>query len=342
MTTLAEPDRISVCSPRCPTGWPAATWAPLPAEDLPADGGQVGVPPDAAGRHIGKIVCQIPKPLAPNPDRSYLITGGLGAIGLHTAAYLAQLGAGDIVLTSRHAPDDDARQAIADITERHRCRVHVFTADVGDESEVARLLERIRAELPPLAGVAHLAASSTTRCCPSRPSSVPKPPWRQRHSAPATLDRLTKQDDLDFFIMSSRCPASSAHRDRPTIDRERPAGRAGRMSGGEGPARDRRQLQTLGRRRHGQFGCRDRNHRRAGPDSAGTVGRAGALAEVVANGTGRATVINASWQRAAKLLGASRRSSTSCCRGLPPARWSGTTSCSNNYRRSGGAARGVS
>ena len=46
---------------------------------------------------------------------------------------------------------------IEDITERYKCRIHTFAADVGDESEVEKLLERIRAELPPLAGVAHLA-----------------------------------------------------------------------------------------------------------------------------------------------------------------------------------------
>ena len=54
-------------------------------------------------------------------------------------------------------PDADAQRAIDDITERYRCRIHTFAADVGDEAQVAEVLERIRAELPPLAGVAHLA-----------------------------------------------------------------------------------------------------------------------------------------------------------------------------------------
>ena len=88
-------------------------------------------------RHIGKIVLQMPNPLQPRGDRSYLITGGLGALGLHTAAHLAQLGAGDIVLTSRRMPDADAQQAIADITERYRCRIHTFATDVGDEPKSA-------------------------------------------------------------------------------------------------------------------------------------------------------------------------------------------------------------
>ena len=89
-------------------------------------------------RHIGKIVLQMPNPLQPRDDRSYLITGGLGALGLHTAAYLAQLGAGDIVLTSRRPPDPAAQQAIDEMTERYHCRIHTFAADVGDEASGPR------------------------------------------------------------------------------------------------------------------------------------------------------------------------------------------------------------
>ncbi|MGV0803547.1 SDR family NAD(P)-dependent oxidoreductase, partial [Mycolicibacterium elephantis] len=81
----------------------------------------------------------------------------LGAIGLQMTSYLAQRGAGDIVLTSRREPDPQAQQAIEQISDRYKCRVHVFPADVGDESQVRELLQRIRAELPPLGGVAHLA-----------------------------------------------------------------------------------------------------------------------------------------------------------------------------------------
>src|SRR4029079_19286367 len=138
-------------------GLATGEWTPLPAEVYPLTEARAAFRRMQQARHIGKIVVQIPNPLQPRADRSYLITGGLGAIGLHTAAYLAQPGAGDIVLTSRRAPDADAQQAIDEIGERYKCRVHVFAADVSDESEVTRLLDRIRVELPPLAGVAHFA-----------------------------------------------------------------------------------------------------------------------------------------------------------------------------------------
>ena len=55
------------------------------------------------------------------------------------------------MLTSRREPDADTQRTIEEITERYKCRIHTFPADVGVESDVEKLLERIRAELPPLA-----------------------------------------------------------------------------------------------------------------------------------------------------------------------------------------------
>ena len=145
----------------------------------------------------------MPNPLQPRGDRSYLITGGLGAIGLHTASYLAQLGAGDIVLTSRREPDADAQRAIEEITERYKCRIHTFAADVGEESEVEELLERIRAELPPLAGVAHLAGVLDDALLSQQSLERFRTTLAPKAFGASYLDRLTRNDKLDFFIVSS-------------------------------------------------------------------------------------------------------------------------------------------
>mgnify|MGYP000957639041 CR=1 FL=1 len=307
VTTLAEPDRIKRLLTEVSDGLARGEWAPLPAEIYPLTEARSAFRRMQQARHIGKIVCQIPKPLAPQSDRSYLITGGLGAIGLHTAAYLAQLGAGDIVLTSRHAPDDDARQAIADITERHRCRVHVFTADVGDESEVARLLERIRAELPPLAGVAHLAGVLDDALLSEQTVERFETTLAPKAFGACHLDRLTKQDDLDFFIMSSSVSSifgSPGQANYSTANALLDGLVARRKAKGQpatgvnfGPWAD--------------GGMASSDAARANLAAQGLIplepsAALGALAEVVANGTGQATVINANWQRAAKLLGASR------------------------------------
>lgn len=305
--TFQEPDRIRALLTEVSAGLAEGSWKPLPAEIYPLTEARAVFRRMQQARHIGKIVVQVPNPLRPRPDRSYLITGGLGAIGLHTASYLAQLGAGDIVLTSRRAPDPEAQRRIEEITERYKTRVHVFTADVGAESDVAGLLGRIRAELAPLAGVVHLAGVlddallSQQHLDRFRATLVPKA------FGAAHLDRLTEEDELDFFIVSSSVsslfgsPGQSNYATANAfldglVARRRAQGRAA-TGVNFGP--------------WAQGGMASSEAATANISAQGLIpldpsAALGALAEVVANGTGQATVLKANWQRAAKLLGNSR------------------------------------
>ncbi|KUI37408.1 polyketide synthase [Mycobacterium sp. IS-1496] len=305
--TLQEPERIRGLLGEVSDGLGKGEWAPLPAEIYPVTEARAAFRRMQQARHIGKIVLQMPHPLQPRGDRSYLITGGLGAIGLHTASYLAQLGAGDIVLTSRREPDVDAQQVIDEITERHRCRIHTFAADVGDESQVEELLERIRAELPPLAGVAHLAGVLDDALLSQQSVERFRTTLAPKAFGALHLDRLTRDDDLDFFVVSSSVSS---------------------LFGSPGQANYATANALLDglvaqRRAHGlpatgvnfgpwaQGGMASSEAATANISAQGLIplepsAALSALAEVVANGTGQATVIKANWQRAAKVLGASR------------------------------------
>ncbi len=307
VTTLQDPDRIKRLLTEVSDGLADGQWSPLPAEIYPLTEARAAFRRMQQARHIGKIVCQIPKPLAPQSDRSYLITGGLGAIGLHTASYLAQLGAGHIVLTSRHAADDAARQAIADIADRHRCRVHVFAADVGDESDVTGLLEWIRAELPPLAGVVHLAGVLDDALLSQQSVERFQTTLAPKAFGACHLDRLTREDDLDFFIMSSSVASifgSPGQANYATANALLDGLVAKRRAKG-------RPATGLNFGPWADGGMASSDAARANLAAQGLIplepsAALSALAEVVANGTGQAAVINANWQRAAKLLGASR------------------------------------
>jgi hypothetical protein len=58
-------------------------------------------------------------PLLPmRTDATYVITGGLGALGLEAAEYLANRGACNLVLTSRRTPDEKTRNRIDALCER--------------------------------------------------------------------------------------------------------------------------------------------------------------------------------------------------------------------------------
>ena len=65
-------------------------------------------------RHVGKIVLTVsPSPVSLRPEGTFLIVGGLGALGLRTAEWLAQQGAKHLVLNGRHAPDGEAEATVA-------------------------------------------------------------------------------------------------------------------------------------------------------------------------------------------------------------------------------------
>jgi NADPH:quinone reductase-like Zn-dependent oxidoreductase/acyl carrier protein len=306
-TAMHHPERIRGLLAEVSDGLASGEWTPLPAEIYPLIEAKTAFRRMQQARHIGKIVLQMPNPLQPRGDRSYLITGGLGAIGLHTAAYLAQLGAGDIVLTSRRAPDAEARRAIEDITERYRCRIHTFAADVGHESEVAKLLERIRAELPPLAGVAHLAGVLDDALLGQQSLERFRTTLAPKAFGAYHLDRLTKGDDLDFFIVSSSVSSLLGSPGQANYST------ANALLDGLVAKRTARGLPATGVNfgPWAQGGMASSEAARANIGAQGLIpleptAALNALAEVVANGTAHATVIKANWQRAAKLLGDSR------------------------------------
>lgn len=304
---FTEPDRIRTLLGEVSDGLAKGEWEALPAEIYPLTEAKVAFRRMQQARHIGKIVLKMPTPLSPRGDRSYLITGGLGAIGLHTATYLAQLGAGDIVLTSRREPDAEARRAIEEITERYKCRIHTFPADIGDEEQVATLLDRIRAELPPLAGVAHLAGVLDDALLSQQNPERFRTTLAPKAFGALHLDRMTDDDDLDFFIVSSSVSSLLGSPGQANYST------ANALLDGLVARRQARGLVATGVNfgPWGQGGMASSEAARANIGAQGLVpldpsAALGALGDVVANGAAQATVLKANWQRAAKVLGSSR------------------------------------
>ena len=157
-----------------------------------------------AARHLGKIVLSA-SALADGrlqSDRSYLVTGGLGGIGCAIAGWLADHGAGTIVLNGRRGPGAEAEETIQALGQRG-VRVEVELADATDSEAIDRMLARIDGQLPPLAGVIHsvgvLSDGALTNQSWERFETVLWPKvlgaWQ--------LHRATVDRDLDFFILFS-------------------------------------------------------------------------------------------------------------------------------------------
>ncbi len=157
-----------------------------------------------SARHIGKIVVTA-SPLAEGrlrPDRTYLVTGGLGGIGCAVAVWLADHGAGTIVLNGRREPSGEAEETIRTLRERG-VNLVVELADVTDASAIDGMLDRIDRDLPPLAGVIHsvgvLSDGALTNQNWARFEQVLWP----KILAAWHLHRATEHRDLDFFILFS-------------------------------------------------------------------------------------------------------------------------------------------
>jgi 6-methylsalicylic acid synthase len=105
--------------------------------------------------------------LLPKPEGTYVITGGLGALGLETCDFLVEKGARRIVIISRRALPPRSRWSTADknmssilsriqAMEKLGTSIHVLPLDIGQENAHEQLTEALdRLSLPPVLGVIH-------------------------------------------------------------------------------------------------------------------------------------------------------------------------------------------
>ncbi len=157
-----------------------------------------------SARHVGKIVLT-PPPLARGQlrqDRTYLVTGGLGGIGCAVAEWLADQGAGTIVLNGRRDPDAEAQEAIAALRGRG-VRVEVELADVTDTAAIDAMLERMDAKLPPLGGIIHSVGVLSDAALTNQTWASFEQVLRPKIVGAWHLHRATMHRDLDLFILFS-------------------------------------------------------------------------------------------------------------------------------------------
>ncbi len=143
-----------------------------------------------------------PKNLNTNPDGCYLITGGLGVLGLQAAKWLSDHGAKQIVLVSRRTPDEATRDFLNQITDRG-CQVIVHSADFSSYDDVQKLFARFGADLNPLSGVIHAAGVLDD-------GLIGEQNWQRFETVlspkvigASLLHEFTKTLPLDFFVLYS-------------------------------------------------------------------------------------------------------------------------------------------
>jgi len=139
-------------------------------------------------------------------DGTYLITGGLGGLGLIVARWMAEQGAGNLILLSRRAVTAEAEQSLG-VLRRIGAEVVVARADVSQREEIARVLHTEGKGLPPLRGVIHAAGVLDD-------GTLEQLTWDQflhvmapKVAGAYNLHEATRACPLDFFILFSSAAA---------------------------------------------------------------------------------------------------------------------------------------
>ncbi|BAZ53637.1 beta-ketoacyl synthase [Nostoc sp. NIES-4103] len=162
-------------------------------------------------KHIGKIVVTqtaqpthtiTSTPLKFREDGTYLITGGLGGLGLLVARWMVEQGAKHLVLVSRRPPDDAAASKLAQLRAAGT-QVIVAQADVSEYTEITRVLNDIKQSTPPLAGIIHSVGVLSDGVLQNQSWSSFEQVMAPKVQGAWYLHQLTKNQPLDFFVMFS-------------------------------------------------------------------------------------------------------------------------------------------
>ena len=197
---------------------PAEAAARAISEQISGDGAEDQIAVRGGARLIARLA---PYPLGGStdlvrihPDASYLVTGGLGALGLHVAAWLVERGARDLVLVGRTGISGDLdparaprREGIVRELEARGARVTIVRADVGDADAVSALFAQVNASHPPLRGIVHAAGVAWPRALGDVTDEDLATVFWPKVRGAWNLHRASERLGLDFFILFSSAAA---------------------------------------------------------------------------------------------------------------------------------------
>ncbi len=162
--------------------------------------------------HVPRLVPAEPaadgEPFSCRADGTYLITGGLGVLGLELAEHLAQRGARRIVLLGRTAmppraewSDDDRRVAALRRLEAAGVTVSTLSVDITDVDATRAALDGL--QLPPVRGVVHAAGTVHSALMHRLEPGQLREVMRPKVDGALVLHELFPPGSTDFFVLFS-------------------------------------------------------------------------------------------------------------------------------------------
>jgi acyl transferase domain-containing protein/acyl carrier protein len=137
-----------------------------------------------------------------DPAGSYVITGGLGGIGLGLAHHLVARGARRLALLGRSRPGPAAAAAV-EALRTDGAEVLVAAVDVADGQGLRSVLADVRSTLGPIRGVAHAAGVLLDRAMLDLTAPDVEAVLRPKVAGGWNLQQAVAGDRLDWFVSFS-------------------------------------------------------------------------------------------------------------------------------------------
>ena len=161
------------------------------------------------------------KPLRCRPDAAYLITGGMGALGLLMAGWLADRGARRLVLTGRtplpprrdwdlDTLDAGLREKIDAIRalEIRGVAIEAVAADIGCDDDLAALLtKRDNDRSPPIRGIIHAAGVTNDQLVTNMSDGPVREVMWPKVAGSQALHEAFPPGSVDFFFLIASAAA---------------------------------------------------------------------------------------------------------------------------------------
>ena len=137
---------------------------------------------------------------------AYLITGGMGGLGLVFAEFLAGEYQGRLVLTGRSKLSPE-REAKLEMLRKSGAEVHYLTADISNFEDVRRLLRESKALVGEINGVIHAAGVLRDSLIRNKTTEEMNAVIAPKVFGTFHLDEATRTEPLDFFVTFSSLAA---------------------------------------------------------------------------------------------------------------------------------------
>ena len=204
-TARQDPEQIAVMFQELLAALQEGKLRPLPLRIFPVKNALEAFRTMAQARHTGKLVLVHDPELARprlRPDATYLITGGMGGLGLEVARWLVQQGARHLVLAGRSAPSPQAQAVIQEL-EQAGAHVRAVQADAASKDDLRRLVAEIEAGPAPLRGVFHAAGALDDGVLVQQNWSRFARVFAPKVDGGWNLHQATLHLPLDFFVIFS-------------------------------------------------------------------------------------------------------------------------------------------